>query len=103
MDLQQESLAMHLKNHGKMEIRCKAPLNDRHDLAVAYTPGVAEPCKDVSVFSISGLPSVYSGVIPDSPSLENISGAPGQEQSAARVSSPISESDIAASFAEEYI
>ena len=41
MDLQQESLAMHLKNHGKMEIRCKAPLNDRHDLAVAYTPGVA--------------------------------------------------------------
>ena len=47
MDLQQESLAMHLKNHGKMEIRCKAPLNDRHDLAVAYTPGVAEPCKEI--------------------------------------------------------
>ena len=41
MDLQQESLKMHLENHGKMEIRCKAPLNDRHDLAVAYTPGVA--------------------------------------------------------------
>ena len=47
MDLQQESLEMHLKNHGKMEIRCKAPLNDRHDLAVAYTPGVAEPCKEI--------------------------------------------------------
>ena len=27
MDLQQESLKMHLENHGKMEIRCKAPLN----------------------------------------------------------------------------
>ena len=26
MDLQQESLKMHLENHGKMEIRCKAPL-----------------------------------------------------------------------------
>ena len=25
MDLQQESLKMHLENHGKMEIRCKAP------------------------------------------------------------------------------
>ena len=47
MDLQQESLKMHLENHGKMEIRCKAPLNDRHDLAVAYTPGVAEPCKEI--------------------------------------------------------
>ena len=40
MDLQQESLKMHLENHGKMEIRCKAPL-------VAYTPGVAEPCKEI--------------------------------------------------------
>ena len=29
MDLQQESLKMHLENHGKMEIRCKAPLLQR--------------------------------------------------------------------------
>ena len=47
MDLQQESLKMHLENHGKMEMRCKAPLNDRHDLAVAYTPGVAEPRQEI--------------------------------------------------------
>jgi malate dehydrogenase (oxaloacetate-decarboxylating) len=47
MDLREEALKLHLDNHGKMEIRCKVPLKDGHDLAVAYTPGVAEPCKEI--------------------------------------------------------
>lgn len=47
MDLQEESLKLHLDNQGKMGICCKVPLKDGHDLAVAYTPGVAEPCKEI--------------------------------------------------------
>ena len=47
MDLQKESLKLHLDNQGKMGICCKVPLKDGHDLAVAYTPGVAEPCKEI--------------------------------------------------------
>ena len=38
-----EALALHKKFHGKLEVRCKAPLENGHDLALAYTPGVAEP------------------------------------------------------------
>lgn len=47
MDLQEESLKLHLDNQGKMGICCKVPLKDGHDLAVAYTPGVAEPCREI--------------------------------------------------------
>ena len=35
MDLQEESLKLHLDNQGKMGICCKVPLKDGHDLAVA--------------------------------------------------------------------
>lgn len=45
--LNQEALALHEKNHGKLEVRCKVPLEDGHDLSVAYTPGVAEPCRKI--------------------------------------------------------
>src|SRR3989339_2129514 len=44
MDYKQASLAMHEKNHGKLEIKLKVPLESRDDLSTAYTPGVAEPC-----------------------------------------------------------
>ena len=47
MDLQEESLKLHRDNQGKMGACCKVPLKDGHDLAVAYTPGVAEPCKEI--------------------------------------------------------
>jgi malate dehydrogenase (oxaloacetate-decarboxylating) len=40
MDINTESIELHQKNHGKMEIKSKVPLANRHDLAVAYTPGV---------------------------------------------------------------
>lgn len=47
MTLREETLKMHLENNGKLAVKCKVPLANRHDLAVAYTPGVAEPCKEI--------------------------------------------------------
>ncbi len=45
MNFGEESLKLHLDNNGKLQVASKVPVNDRHDLAIAYTPGVAEPCK----------------------------------------------------------
>ncbi len=45
MTLSEESLKLHLDNNGKIAVVSKVPIKNRHDLAVAYTPGVAEPCK----------------------------------------------------------
>ncbi|HOT02931.1 MAG TPA: NADP-dependent malic enzyme [Methanolinea sp.] len=42
-----EALALHEKHHGKLEIRSKVPLESRHDLSRAYTPGVAEVCRAI--------------------------------------------------------
>lgn len=47
MTLREEAIKMHLENNGKIAIKTKVPIATRHDLAVAYTPGVAEPCKDI--------------------------------------------------------
>lgn len=30
-----------------MEVACKSPLTNKVELSIAYTPGVAEPCKDI--------------------------------------------------------
>lgn len=48
MDIAQESLEKHGQWQGKIETVSKAPLADRHDLACAYTPGVAEACKAIA-------------------------------------------------------
>lgn len=47
MDYNQASLQMHEKNKGKFEIKLKVPLETRDDLSTAYTPGVAEPCREI--------------------------------------------------------
>lgn len=47
MTLRDESLKMHLDNNGKLAVVSKVPIKNSHDLAVAYTPGVAEPCKEI--------------------------------------------------------
>ncbi|WP_405382497.1 NADP-dependent malic enzyme [Phascolarctobacterium sp.] len=47
MTLREEALKLHLENNGKIAVVSKVPIASRHDLAVAYTPGVAEPCKDI--------------------------------------------------------
>ena len=49
MTLRDEALKLHLDNNGKLEVHSKVALKDGHDLALAYTPGVAEPCKDIKV------------------------------------------------------
>jgi malate dehydrogenase (oxaloacetate-decarboxylating) len=47
-DIDKEALALHAKNHGKLEIRSKVPLKNKHDLSLAYTPGVAEVCREIA-------------------------------------------------------
>lgn len=48
MDIKEEALKMHSEKKGKLEVIGKVHVKDRHDLAVAYTPGVAEPCIEIS-------------------------------------------------------
>ncbi|MGL5615958.1 MAG: NAD(P)-dependent malic enzyme [Sarcina sp.] len=45
MDFYKESLKIHEANKGKIEVVSKIPVQTRYDLSVAYSPGVAEPCK----------------------------------------------------------
>ncbi len=47
MDIKQESLKAHYDWQGKIEVISRAKVNDRHDLSVAYTPGVAQPCLEI--------------------------------------------------------
>ncbi|MEI6378789.1 MAG: NADP-dependent malic enzyme [Candidatus Falkowbacteria bacterium] len=47
-DVYQESLALHQAHRGKFEIKSKVPLADKHDLSLAYTPGVAEVCRVIA-------------------------------------------------------
>ncbi len=48
MDIAQEALEKHTEWGGKIAFDPKMPIETRHDLAVAYTPGVAEPCKVIA-------------------------------------------------------
>ena len=48
MDLKEKALSMHKKWNGKLETTAKSKVNSREDLAIAYTPGVAEPCKIIA-------------------------------------------------------
>lgn len=41
----EKAIFLHKEWHGKLETVSKAPVKNREDLAIAYTPGVAEPCK----------------------------------------------------------
>nr|WP_320160578.1 NADP-dependent malic enzyme [uncultured Methanoregula sp.] len=48
-DIYKEALALHARHRGKLEIRSKVPLRNRHDLSLAYTPGVAEVCRKIAL------------------------------------------------------
>ena len=48
MDYYKRALELHEKYRGKIDIRCDMPLENREDLAVAYTPGVAQPCLEIA-------------------------------------------------------
>ena len=45
--INEKALEMHEKWQGKLEVVSKAKVNSKEDLAVAYTPGVAEPCRKI--------------------------------------------------------
>jgi malate dehydrogenase (oxaloacetate-decarboxylating) len=46
-NLQEKSLLLHEKYKGKLSVEVKMPLNSMEDLSLAYSPGVAEPCKQI--------------------------------------------------------
>ncbi len=48
MNLNDQALLLHEKWNGKIETTSKCSVNSREDLALAYTPGVAEPCKEIN-------------------------------------------------------
>ncbi|OUQ49043.1 NAD(P)-dependent malic enzyme [Lachnoclostridium sp. An118] len=48
MTLQEKALEMHRKWNGKLETTAKSHVSSREDLSIAYTPGVAEPCKVIA-------------------------------------------------------
>ena len=48
MDYLEESLKLHRENKGKVEIKSKIAINSKDDLSLAYTPGVAEPCREIA-------------------------------------------------------
>lgn len=48
MDIAERSLALHEKKAGKLSVESKVAINSRDDLSLAYTPGVAEPCKKIA-------------------------------------------------------
>ncbi|MFS0654596.1 NAD(P)-dependent malic enzyme [Bacillus sp. 179-C3.3 HS] len=47
MSLREEALHMHKENQGKLESKSKVEVKNAKDLSLAYSPGVAEPCKDI--------------------------------------------------------
>ncbi|MDD1696604.1 MAG: NADP-dependent malic enzyme [Methanoregula sp.] len=47
-EIYKESLALHEEKQGKLGIRSKVPLKTKHDLSLAYTPGVAEVCRQIA-------------------------------------------------------
>ncbi len=48
MTTAEQSLALHKEWNGKLTTEAKCKVNSREDLALAYTPGVAEPCKVIA-------------------------------------------------------
>jgi len=48
MDQKEKAIRLHREWNGKLVTTSKAPVKDREALAIAYTPGVAEPCKIIA-------------------------------------------------------
>ena len=48
MTINEKALELHEKWNGKLETVSKTPVKSREDLSLAYTPGVAEPCKVIA-------------------------------------------------------
>src|SRR3989344_1421595 len=48
MTVYEEALDLHKKLRGKLEIKSRVKITSKKDLSLAYTPGVAEPCKKIA-------------------------------------------------------
>jgi len=48
MDYAKKSLELHEQLKGKLEIKSRITLKDKEALALAYTPGVAQPCLEIT-------------------------------------------------------
>ena len=48
MTVNEKALKLHEEWQGKIETVSKCPIKTREDLALAYTPGVAEPCLEIN-------------------------------------------------------
>lgn len=48
MSLRDDALEFHRKSRGKIAIKSKVPCSTLEDLSLAYTPGVAEPCREIA-------------------------------------------------------
>ena len=47
MSLRDDALKLHKDNQGKLNVMSKVPVRDKESLSLAYTPGVAEPSKEI--------------------------------------------------------
>ena len=59
MDKKELALAKHAEWKGKLSIETKAPITNKEELAIAYTPGVAEPC--LAIEKDESLAYTYTG------------------------------------------
>ncbi|MDN5323858.1 MAG: hypothetical protein PWQ67_2312 [Clostridia bacterium] len=48
MSIKEMALKLHKDNKGKISVEAKVPVKTREDLSLAYTPGVAEPCRKIA-------------------------------------------------------
>src|SRR5699024_683452 len=49
MTLREDALERHRENQGKLEVTQKVQITNKEELSLAYSPGVAEPCKEMHV------------------------------------------------------
>lgn len=47
MSLRDDALEMHREKQGKLSVNSKVEIKDKEALSLAYSPGVAEPCKEI--------------------------------------------------------
>lgn len=46
-DVYEQSLKLHEQHHGKVAVQSKVRVTNKEDLSLAYTPGVAQPCREI--------------------------------------------------------
>ena len=61
--MENKALEMHKQWNGKLETVAKSKVKSREDLAIAYTPGVAEPCKVIAKDPEAGFSIIGSAAI----------------------------------------